>query len=146
MKGWICMTETIRSIPRPLVRVNQWTIVLSVILTWTSGMVWILLIPLISGLLGLLFGYNPVMELAKKMLRKEPNSYIPEDWEQQQFNQKIAVSCLFIAFVSFLLGWNAVGYIFSIMVALAASVALLGFCIGCFMHYQWKQYTYRRAN
>ncbi|WP_108670378.1 DUF4395 domain-containing protein [Peribacillus acanthi] len=140
------MTETIRSIPRPLVRVNQWTIVLSVILTWTSGMVWILLIPLISGLLGLLFGYNPVMELAKKMLRKEPNSYIPEDWEQQQFNQKIAVSCLFIAFVSFLLGWNAVGYIFSIMVALAASVALLGFCIGCFMHYQWKQYTYRRAN
>ena len=27
----------IRSIPRPLVRANQWTIFLSVILTWITG-------------------------------------------------------------------------------------------------------------
>ncbi|WP_163100801.1 DUF4395 domain-containing protein [Peribacillus alkalitolerans] len=140
------MTEKLRSIPRPLVKVNQWTIVLSVISTWISGWEWFLIIPLISGLLGLLFGYNPVMELAKTMLKKELKSYIPEDWEQQQFNQKIAVSCLLVAFVAFLIGWNTVGYIFSIIVALAAFVAILGFCVGCFMHYQWKRYMYRRAN
>ena len=45
----------IRSIPRPLVRANQWTIFLSVILTWISGQEWILAIPLVACLLGLYF-------------------------------------------------------------------------------------------
>ncbi|MCH6269583.1 DUF4395 domain-containing protein, partial [Bacillus sp. FJAT-50051] len=37
------MTETVRSIPRPLVKTNQWTIVISVVLTWLSGQEWFLL-------------------------------------------------------------------------------------------------------
>jgi hypothetical protein len=140
------LTETVRSIPRPLVKTNQWVIVISVLLTWISGQEWILLVPLICGLLGLIFGINPIMHLAKKFLKKTPEAYIPEDWEQQQFNQKIAVFCLGIGFVSFLLGWNAVGYVFTILVATAAFVAILGFCIGCFILFQWKQFQYRRAH
>ncbi|WP_284036792.1 DUF4395 domain-containing protein [Neobacillus sp. 114] len=140
------MSETVRSIPRPLVKTNQWTIVLSVVLTWLSGQEWFLLVPLVAGLSGLLFGFNPIMQIAKLFLRKDPKAYIPEDWEQQQFNQKIAVSCLGIGFVGFLLGWNGVGYVFTILVAAAAFVAILGFCIGCFIHYQWNQYRYRKAH
>src|SRR4051794_16092871 len=102
------MSEKIRSIPRPIVRTNQWVIVISVLLTWVSALEWFLLVPFISGLIGLLFGFNPIMKLAKLFLRKEPEAYIPEDWEQQQFNQKIAVLCLGIGFVSFLLGWTTV--------------------------------------
>jgi hypothetical protein len=139
------MTETIRSIPRPLVKTNQSIIVLSVLLTWVSGQEWFLLVPFLSGLSGLIFGFNPIMQLAKLFLRKDLKAYIPEDWEQQQFNQMIAVTCLGIGFVSFLLGWNTVGYIFTILVAVAAFVAILGFCIGCFIHFQWKQYKYRRT-
>ena len=139
------MADNIRSIPRPLVKTNQWVIVLSVVLTWVSGIEWLLLIPLLSGLSGLLFGFNPIMQLAKQFLKKDPKAYIPEDWEQQQFNQKIAVSCLAIGFISFLAGWNTLGYIFTILVAVAAFVAILGFCIGCFIHYQWRQYKYRRS-
>ena len=138
------MRENTRSIPRPLVRTNQWVIVISVVLTWLSGSEWFLLIPLISGLLGLLVGFNPVMHIAKLFLRKDSKSYIPEDWEQQQFNQKLAVSCLGIGFISFLLGWTALGYVFTILVTVAAFVAILGFCVGCFIHFQWKQYKYRR--
>lgn len=138
------MTEKNRSIPRPLVRTNQWVIVISVVLTWVSGIEWLLLVPFISGLLGLLIGYNPVMQFAKQFLRKELKSYIPEDWEQQQFNQKIAISCLGIGFISFFLGWTNLGYVFTILVAVAAFVAILGFCVGCFIHFQWKQYKYRR--
>lgn len=138
------MTEKNRSIPRPLVRTNQWVIVISVVLTWVSGIEWLLLVPFISGLLGLLIGYNPVMQFAKQFLRKELKSYIPEDWEQQQFNQKIAISCLGIGFISFFLGWTTLGYVFTILVAVAAFVAILGFCVGCFIHFQWKQYKYRR--
>lgn len=140
------MTNVVRSIPQPLVRTNQWVIVLSVVLTWVSGQIWFLLVPFLSGLAGLLFGFNPVMKIAKRFLRKNPKEYIPEDWEQQQFNQKIAVTCLGLGFVSFLSGWNVGGYVFTIMVATAAFVAILGFCIGCFILYQWKQYQYRRTH
>lgn len=84
------------------------------------------------------------MQIAKKFLQKEPNAYIPEDWDQQQFNQKIALICLGLGFAGFLTGWNAVGYVFTILVAIAAFVAILGFCIGCFIHYQWKMYSYRK--
>jgi membrane associated rhomboid family serine protease len=139
------MHDDIRSIPRPLVKTNQWVIVLSVLLTWTSGIEWLLLIPLLAGVSGLLFGFNPIMQLAKQFLKKDLKAYIPEDWEQQQFNQKIAVSCLAIGFISFLAGWNTLGYIFTILVAVAAFVAILGFCIGCYIHYQWRQYNYRRS-
>jgi membrane associated rhomboid family serine protease len=139
------MSENIRSIPRPLVKTNQSVIVISVLLTWITGSEWLLLVPLISGLLGLIFGFNPIMQFAKLFLRKDPKSYIPEDWEQQQFNSKIAVSCLGIGFISFLLGWNTLGYVFTILVAVAAFVAILGFCVGCFIHFQWKQYKYRRT-
>lgn len=138
------MSEVIRSIPRPLVKTNQLTIVLSVVLTWVTGQYWILLVPFLAGLFGILFDFNPIMRLAKLFLRKETKAYIPEDWEQQQFNQKIAVSCLGIGFISFVIGWDTFGFIFTILVAVAAFVAILGFCVGCFIHFQWKQYKYRR--
>jgi membrane associated rhomboid family serine protease len=139
------LSETVRSIPRPLVRTNQSVIVLCAVLTLLSGQEWFLLIPFIAGLLGLVFGFNPIMKFAKLFLRKEPQKYIPEDWEQQQFNQKIAVLCLGLGFLGFFMGWNAVGYVFTILVAVAAFVAILGFCIGCFILFQWKQYRYRRS-
>ena len=139
------MSNTVRSIPRPLVKTNQWVIVLSVILTWASGYEWFLLVPFTAGLLGILFGFNPIMQLAKQFLRKKLNTYVPEDWEQQQFNQKIAVACLGIAFVGFVFGWNTIGYIFTTLVAVAAFIAINGFCIGCFILFQWKQFQNRRA-
>ncbi|WP_141994167.1 DUF4395 domain-containing protein [Bacillus sp. B4EP4a] len=139
------MTSEIRSIPRPLVRTNQWVILLSVATALLTGQIWILVIPLTAGLLGLLFNFNPVMRLAKLFLKKNPSDYIPEDHSQQQFNQVIAVACLGLGFTSFLLGWNVTGYIFTLMVGMASLIAILGFCIGCFILFQWKQYSYRRS-
>jgi CHASE2 domain-containing sensor protein len=139
------MTSEIRSIPRPLVRTNQWVILLSVASALLTGQMWILVIPLTAGLLGLLFNFNPVMRLAKLFLKKKPSDYIPEDHSQQQFNQAIAVVCLGLGFISFLLGWDITGYIFTLMVGLASLIAILGFCIGCYILYQWKQYSYRRS-
>ncbi|WP_373566085.1 DUF4395 family protein [Mesobacillus foraminis] len=54
--------------------------------------------------------------------------------------------CLGAGFFSFAWGWTAAGYVFTIIVALAAFIAILGFCIGCFLLFQWKQYTYRRSH
>lgn len=139
------MTVT-NSIPRPLVRANQWFIVLAVLVAWISGLYWLLALPLAAGLLGMAFGYNPVMRVAKLFLRKRPSEYVQEDREQQQFNQAIAVTCLVVGLVAYLLNWITVGYIFSAMVAVSAFVAILGFCVGCFIRFQWNQYRYRRAS
>lgn len=132
------------AIPRPLVRVNQWTIVLSVVLTWITGQYWLLLIPLIAGLGGILFNFNPIMRLAKNFLRQPMNAYIPEDRDDQKFNQTIASICLAGGYISFLTGLTVLAYAFTIMVAVAAFIAILGFCVGCFIRFQWKQWQFRR--
>ena len=131
-------------IPRPLVRVNQWTIVLSVVLTWITGQYWLLLIPLVAGLGGILFDFNPIMRLAKIFLRRPMNAYLPEDRDDQKFNQTIASICLAGGYIGFLAGWTVLAYAFTIMVAVAAFIAILGFCIGCFIRFQWKQWQFRR--
>ncbi|AGK52499.1 DUF4395 domain-containing protein [Bacillus sp. 1NLA3E] len=139
------MKKQDKSIPRPLVRTNQWFIVISVCISLISGQEWVLAFPLLAGLMGLFFGFNPVMKFAKLFLKKQPSEYIPEDWNQQQFNQVISVVCLALGLVSFLLGWTIVAYVFTIMVGIAAFVAILGFCVGCFIRFQWQQYMYRRS-
>lgn len=141
------MTKSIalhKSIPRPLVRTNQWVIVLSVLLTWVSGFYWILLLPLLSGISGLVFHYQPIIQLAKRFLKKPASEYIPEDRDQQQFNQTIAVSFLTLGFFSYIFNFKIAAVIFTAIVGTAAFVAILGFCIGCFIHYQWSQYRHRK--
>lgn len=139
------MEQHIRSIPQPLVRTNQWFIFLSVLLAWFSGLEWLLAIPLAAGLSGLLFHFNPVMKGARLFLRKPDTAYIPEEYAQQQFNQLIAVICLAGGLISFLAGWTIAGYVFTAMVAAASFIAILGFCIGCFIRFQWQQYRHRRS-
>ncbi len=139
------MSQTVSSIPRPLVRTNQWFIFLSVAATWISGQAWILLLPLAAGLLGMFFDYNPVMKAAKLFLKKDPSAYIPEDKDQQNFNQLIAISLLALGFVGYMLNWNAVALTATIMVATASFVAILGFCVGCFIRFRWQQYRYHKV-
>lgn len=139
------MSEKHAFIPRPLVRTNQWVIVLSVVASLVTQSYWFLLLPLLSGLSGLFFRYNPVMKVAKKFLRKPFSAYTPEDPADQRFNQTIAVSLLFISFFSFLIGWQLPAIIAALLVGTAAFVAILGFCVGCFIHYQWTQYRYRQS-
>lgn len=133
------------SIPRPLVRTNQWVIVLSVIAAWVTGFYWILALPLLAGLIGLATGFNPIMRFAKLFLRKPGNEYAQEDRDQQQFNQVIAVSCLVLGLAGFVFQWQWAAYVFSAMVSVSAFVAICGFCIGCFIRFQWTQYRYRRS-
>ncbi|WP_400246230.1 DUF4395 domain-containing protein [Niallia sp. JL1B1071] len=139
------MTNLAKTIPQPLVRINQWVIFLSVLLSLFFQQYWIMLIPLLAGLGGLLFQWNPIMKLASLFLKKPRKEYRQEDWDQQQFNQIIAVVCLAVGSISFFLNWTIVGYIFTIMVGLASIVAILGFCIGCFIRFQWKKYQYNRS-
>lgn len=139
------MSNKPESIPRPLVRTNQWVIVLSVIATWITGVYWILVIPLVAGALGVLFDFNPIMRLAKLFLRKPASAYIPEEKAGQRFNQILAASFLLIALVAYSFQWTTLAYTFTALVAVAALVAIMGFCVGCFVRYQWIQYRNKTA-
>lgn len=133
------------SIPRPLVRVNQWTIFLSVAITWGTGFYWILLLPFLANLSGVLFGLNPIIYFSKGFLKKDYSQYIPEDIGQQRFNSTIATLCLALGFLGYVLKIPALAYTFTILVAVASFVAILGFCVGCFIHFQLNQFKYRRS-
>lgn len=130
-------------IPRPLVRVNQWIILLSVISSLALQQPWILLIPLIANVLGLFFNFNPFMKFARLFLKKAPSAYIPEDVTQQKFNSSIAIVCLSLSLIGFAINVPTIGYTFSILVGLASSIAIAGFCIGCFLFFQINQYRHR---
>ncbi|WP_394173764.1 DUF4395 domain-containing protein [Guptibacillus hwajinpoensis] len=133
------------SIPRPLVRLNQSFIFIFATMFIISSNWLFLAVPLSAGLMGLLFKFNPVIKAGKPFLKKPLNTYIPEDAEQQQFNQKIAVTLLTISLLADISSIQWLANTAAIMVALASLIAILGFCIGCFVRYQWKQIQYRRS-
>jgi hypothetical protein len=132
-------------IPRPLVRANQWFQVLSVALALITGQYFILLIPLLVGLYSLIMRQNPVFWVVRPFLKKPASHYVMEDPAQQRFNQMIAVICLILSLIGFYAGMPIVGYVFAIMLGIAAFVAILGFCIGCFIRYQYLRYKQRKA-
>ena len=134
-----------KTIAKPLVMANQWTIVLAVIIALLTQSAWILLIPLLANLSSLLFGFHPILFLMKMFfLRKPMSQYIQEDYDQLRFNQWLAVGFLLVGSISDLLNWSILFNIATVMVGLAASIAIMGFCIGCFMLFQYHQWKYRR--
>ena len=134
-----------KTIPKPLVSSNQWTIVLAVVIALITQSAWILYIPLLANLSSLLFRFHPILFLIKRFfLRKPMSQYIQEDYGQLRFNQWLAVSFLLIGCMSDLLNWTLLFNAATTMVGLAASIALMGFCIGCFMRFQFQQWQYRR--
>ena len=133
-----------RTIPKPLVMANQWTVVLSVIIALVTQSAWILFIPLIANLSSLLTGFHPILVIVKRFLPKPANQYVQEDYAQLRFNQWLAVGFLFVSSSCFLLNWTVLFNIATIMVGFAAFIAILGFCVGCFLRFQYQQWNYRR--
>jgi membrane-associated HD superfamily phosphohydrolase len=131
-------------IPKPLVQTNQIFMVLSVLVGILFHHAWLWL-PFLIGVYTLLTKLNPIILFSKRFLSKPSNQYIQEDKDQQIFNQWIATICLGLALLSFYFNWTAAGYAFSIMVMLAAGIALMGFCIGCFIRYQFIMWRHRRT-
>ncbi|WP_332628960.1 DUF4395 domain-containing protein [Halalkalibacter flavus] len=132
-------------IPKPLVQANQAFIVITVLLSLLLSK-WILLIPFIIGVITLVTKHNIIMIVGRKFLKKPKDKYILEDPDQQIFNQWIATICLGLSLLFFNVGFVALGYVFSIMVLLAAGIAILGFCIGCTIRYRYMMWKHKRIN
>lgn len=137
-------TNSVPGIPRPLVRTNQWFIVLSVVTAWAFHTPWILALPFLAGLLGMFAKFNPVMRFARLFLKKPMSEYVFEEPAQQQFNQVIALICLGASMAFWSLGMMTFAIVFSALVFLAAFVAILGFCVGCYIRFKWHQFRHRQ--
>jgi hypothetical protein len=136
--------DCIDEVPLHWVRGNQLGILLSVIASVTAQQPWILLLPLAVQLISRIFGirYNLFVRLFAPLL---PKSIRTEARELLRFNNLLAIIFLVVTLAGFALGWTILAYASLIMLTIAVVLALSGFCLGCFMYFQWKQFRSRRS-
>lgn len=139
------MNECANGIPMPIVKLNRWTLLLGVI-----GAL-LLQAPLITTLLFLillpatLFGARGslIYAIGARLFAAQIPLAEREDAQLQRFNNSIATTLLGLAQIAFVLGHPILAWSLAAAVAVAAGVAIAGFCVGCFLYYQFKLNRYR---
>ncbi|MGG2200191.1 MULTISPECIES: DUF4395 domain-containing protein [Paenibacillus] len=131
-----------KEIPIPFIRTNQIGIVVFVVLAIVLqqpaliAALWaVQLITLWRGI-----RVNVFVQLASPFLKHRIQGAQTEAAELSRFNNSIAVTLLTVSMIAFWLdpsGWS--GYVAAALVAVAAFVAICGFCVGCFLYYQFKR-------
>src|SRR5215207_7006657 len=132
-------------IPMPIVKLNRWTLVGGI------GLGLLLQQPLFTTVLFLLLlpavligqRASVIFQVGKRLPAAQNAGAPREDRRLMRFNNSIALGLLGLAQVAFLLGAPLAGWALAVMVAVAAGVALAGFCVGCFLYYQLKLNRYR---
>jgi hypothetical protein len=135
-----------KEIPIPYVRANQAGIVLFVLLAILLQQPLVILVLWVIQVLGLLLGLraNLFVLIAKPFLARLVRGANTEAQELLRFNNSIAVFLLTVSVISFWISsGSVVGYIAAGMVGVAAFVAICGFCVGCFLYYQFKRQVRR---
>ncbi len=134
-----------RDIPLPIVKLNRWVLVLGVLLGLALGQ------PLVTTALFLVLlpatlggqRYSLIFRVGQALFGVRLAAAPREDFRVQRFNNGIATALLGAAQVAFLTGLPALGWGLALAVATAAGVALAGFCVGCFLYYQFKLQRFR---
>jgi hypothetical protein len=128
-----------KEIPLPLVKSNQVGIVIVAIISIIFQNEWLVAALWVVQVLGLLFGLrlNLFVSIARPFLKLEGKE--TQSAELARFNNALAVIFLSLALIFFAISQAIVAYIFVGMLAGAALLALLGYCIGCTIYYQIKR-------
>lgn len=132
-------------VPLPIVRLNRWLIVLAGAAAFLLRSPWPLTVLLLILLPAVLWGQRGslVSHLGHALFRERLAGVEREDRRLMRFNNIIAVTLLAGAHAAFFLGLPVVGWVLTAMVVTAAAVALAGFCVGCFLYYQFRLNRYR---
>jgi hypothetical protein len=127
-------------IPLPIVRLNRATILLGVILAYVLHDPLITTAIFIVVALAAAFGRRAslIYRIGSLVLRTPADPAEGEDPRLMRFNNTLAAIILGAAQIAFALQAPIVGWVFAGIAALAAAVALAGFCFGCFLFYQFK--------
>ncbi|XEC94756.1 DUF4395 domain-containing protein [Paenibacillus tarimensis] len=140
-KSYDCEDE----IPYHRVRANQIGILLCILIAAATQFLWIMALALAVQLVTRWFGmkYNPFVRLIAPML---PASSKTESRVLLRFNNLLAILFMIGTLTAFAFGAAIAAYIILAMLSAAVILALSGFCVGCFVYYQWKQFRARRSN
>jgi len=138
-------TNNCLDIPMPIVKLNRWTLLTGVVVGFALQQPLVTTFPFVILLFAVLGGqrYSLIFQIGKRVLARQNVLAETEDRRLMRFNNSIATILFGLAQIAFLFNLTALGWVFSFMVAVAASVALAGFCFGCFLYYQFKLNRYR---
>jgi uncharacterized membrane protein len=99
----------------------------------TTALFFIILSAIVFGKKGSL-----IFIIGSRLFEKQNLNAATEDPKLMRFNNTIAAVLLGGAQIAFLLGAPLAAWILSGAVAIAATIALSGFCFGCFLYYQFN--------
>ncbi|EAT59914.1 DUF4395 domain-containing protein [Chlorobium ferrooxidans] len=127
-------------IPLPVVKLNRVVLltgIVAAILT-QQPVITTLLFVIILG--SVVFGRKGslIFFVGSRIFAEQNKRAATEDPKLMRFNNSIAAILLGGAQFAFLLGAPLTGWILSGFVAVAAAIALGGFCFGCFLFYQFN--------
>jgi hypothetical protein len=130
-----------KEIPVPLIRLNQCAIVLFVATAIALNLPILVYMIAAFQLLGLATEgkANPVIAVSKLLLGDKLRRAEKQAAELNRFNNLIAVILLGLSSIFLSLEMLVAGYIAAGFVAVAAFIALCGYCIGCTIYYQYKR-------
>jgi hypothetical protein len=128
------------SIPLPIVRLNRATILLGVILAYVLQAPLITTAVFVVVALAAAFGRRAslIYLIGSFLFRGPADPAHDEDPRLMRFNNTLAAIILGAAQIAFAVHAPIVAWAFAGIAALAAAVALAGFCFGCFLFYQFK--------
>lgn len=130
-----------KEIPLVKVRSNQLGIVITLAIAiimqipWLIAIMW--LVQVLTRLLG--SGANVFVIVLEPLLDPIYKKSVPEAEELQKFNLSLGIVFLSLSLICLSLQQELLAYIFAGLMALAALSALLGYCIGCTIYYQYKK-------
>lgn len=129
-----------KEIPMPYIKANQTGIALVALASLLAGLPWLLAALFAVQLAGYLFGlrYNLFVALARPFLKTGGRE--TQAAELARFNNSLALLFLALALLSWAAGWSIGIMVFAGLLTLAAGAAVMGYCIGCTVYYQYKQF------
>lgn len=137
-----------KEVPVPFLRANQCGIVLTVSFALLTRNFWLIPALLVVELAGLLGGsrFNLFVRIAKPLLQMQLAQAATESVELTRFNNTLAVAFLAISSTFLVVGWTTTGLITAGLLATVAFIASCGFCLGCFLFFQFKMLRRRFLN
>jgi hypothetical protein len=129
-------------VPMPYVKANQIGIVLMVVLATLLKAPLLLVLLWVIQITGSIFGANLFTQFAKPFVKVEGTK--TQARELQRFNITLGILFLTISLLCFANHFVLAGYIFAWILGIVATIALCGYCIGCTIYYQFKQFKAMR--
>jgi hypothetical protein len=132
-------------IPMPIVNLNRSILALGILIALFTQQTWITTVLFLILLPTTLFGkrFSLIFRLGSWLFKRRNLIAEKEDPGLQRFNNSIATTLLAFAQLFFAIGQPIVAWVFAGMVMLASGIALAGFCIGCYLYYQYNIQRYR---